>query len=133
MTNDLYERFYALVREIPPGRVTTYGQLGAMCGLKDMRLVGDAMNASSGVPWQRVINSRGEISMRGSTGARQRALLEGEGVAFTNGRVDLAQFGWTPDPEWLRAHGYQVPPPLVQEPQSKRKRDDDQPKQPNLF
>ncbi len=113
---DQYERIYALVREIPRGRVTTYGQLGSMCGISDSRIVGEAMNASHGLPWQRVINSRGEISIKGSTGAQQRKLLEQEGVEFdANGRLDLEKYGWVPDAGWLEAHGYKMPPPLVKE------------------
>src|SRR5919198_1291351 len=119
MTDD-YERIYALVREIPRGKVTTYGQLGAMCGITDPRIVGEAMNASHGVAWQRVINSRGEISIKGATGARQRALLEEEGVEFdASGRIDLAKYGWAPDRGWLEAHGYKIPPPLVKEKKGK--------------
>ncbi len=113
---DLYGRIYALVRQIPHGRVTTYGQLGAMCSIADSRVVGEAMNASYDIPWQRVINSRGEISIKGTTGARQRELLKDEGIVFEpDGRVDFGKYGWIPDPEWLEAHGYRIPPPLVKE------------------
>jgi methylated-DNA-protein-cysteine methyltransferase related protein len=113
---DQFERIYALVREIPRGRVTTYGQLGAMCGIGDARIVGEAMNSSHSVPWQRVINSRGEVSIQGATGRRQRELLEQEGIEFdANGRIDLARFGWTPDAQWLKEHGYRPPPPLAKE------------------
>jgi methylated-DNA-protein-cysteine methyltransferase-like protein len=112
---DLYDRIYSLVRQIPHGRVTTYGQLATMCSIADPRDVGAAMNVSHGIPWQRVINSRGEISIKGATGARQRALLEQEGVVFdADERVDLAQYGWVPQPDWLEANGYRTPPPLVQ-------------------
>jgi methylated-DNA-protein-cysteine methyltransferase-like protein len=119
------------VRQVPPGRVTTYGQLGAMCGVTDSRIVGEAMNASPGdVPWQRVINSRGQISLGGATGARQRALLEAEGVVFDeSGRTDLAVFGWEPDPEWLSANGYKRPPP----PKDKKKKGGEEARQPGLF
>ena len=115
MNNPLYERVYFLVRAVPSGQVTTYGQLGAMCGIRDSRTIGDAMNASPGdVPWQRVINARGTISLQGATGMRQRARLESEGVAFDeNGRVDFSQVGWIPDAEWLTTNGYKQPPPLV--------------------
>ncbi len=108
------ERIYALVRRIPHGRVTTYGQLGAMCGVADSRTVGAAMNASQNVPWQRVINARGEVSLKGATGKRQRELLEAEGVEFDeHGRVDFARCGWTPAADWLTANGYAMPPSLV--------------------
>lgn len=121
MTNDLYDRIYALVRAIPAGKVTSYGQLGVMCRITDPRIVGEAMNAApADVPWQRVINSRGEISIRGATGERQRALLEKEGVEFdSSGRVDFAQVGWIPESAWLVANGYQVPPPLAKEKKDK--------------
>lgn len=124
MTNPLFEKIYTLARAIPHGKVTTYGQLGAMVGLSDMRSVGDAMNACpDDVPWQRVINSRGTISLGGATGSKQRALLEEEGVVFDeNGRVDFADVGWTPDAKWLEANGYKQPPPLAKE--KKEKRDD---------
>jgi methylated-DNA-protein-cysteine methyltransferase related protein len=132
---DLYERIYALVREIPSGRVTTYGQLGVMCGITDPREVGAAMNASQGIPWQRVINSRGQISIKGATGARQRALLEHEGVVFDgDGRVDLAEYGWIPTANWLKSNGYKTPPPLEQG--KKRKAGEpptDEGDQPSLF
>ncbi len=119
----LAERIYFLVRAIPRGRVTTYGQLGAMVSLTDARVIGDVMNASrADVPWQRVINARGMISIQGATGARQRRLLEEEGVEFdASGRVDLARFGWTPDAEWLTAQGYKIPPPLVKEAEPRKK------------
>ena len=109
-----FERLSELVRQIPPGRVTTYGQLGAMCGIGDPRVVGEAMNASRNVPWQRVINARGQVSLKGPTGRTQRALLEAEGVVFDeSGSVDFAAVGWSPDPAWLAANGYKVPPPLA--------------------
>ncbi len=116
MLNELHEKIYALVRAIPRGNVTTYGQLGAMAGLSDMRRVGDAMNACpDDVPWQRVINARGTISLGGAIGSKQRALLEQEGVVFDeNGRVDFATVGWKPDTAWLTANGYRLPPPLFQ-------------------
>src|SRR5436309_2488994 len=106
-----FERFYALVRQIPRGKVTTYGQLGAMCGIADSRIAGDAMRVAKDVPWQRVINARGQISLKGETGKRQRILLEEEGVIFDDkGTVDLARYGWQPDATWLQANGYQMPP-----------------------
>lgn len=127
---EIEDRVYFLVRSVPSGQVTTYGQLGAMVGISDARAIGDIMNASpTDVPWQRVINSRGEISIQGATGARQRNLLEEEGITFDeNNRVDFAVCGWVPDSGWLRSHGYRIPPPL---PRDKKPKSDTE--QLNLF
>lgn len=97
-----YEQYYAVVRQIPTGRVTTYGTVATVAGLPGRaRQVGYAMAATpegSDVPWHRVINARGEVSARkGGTAFEsiQRVLLEAEGVAFTaHGRVDLERYGW---------------------------------------
>jgi methylated-DNA-protein-cysteine methyltransferase-like protein len=84
--------------------VATYGQIAALAGLPGAaRQVGYAMAAlpdGSDVPWQRVINARGEVSPRSGAGwveGYQRHLLEEEGVAFDpEGRVDLRRFAWEP-------------------------------------
>lgn len=96
-----YQTIYAVVRRIPRGRVATYGQVAALAGLpRHARQVGYAMAAlpeGSDVPWQRVINSKGEISARDYPDAvrSQRARLEDEKVLFdANGRVSLARYGW---------------------------------------
>jgi methylated-DNA-protein-cysteine methyltransferase-like protein len=100
---NFFERVYILVRLIPRGRVASYGQIAALLGHPQAaRTVGWALNALRGseveaVPWQRVINSQGRISIsRVDLGADlQRALLEQEGVLFDErGRVDLKRFGW---------------------------------------
>lgn len=107
----LFERIHLVVRQIPRGRVATYGQIAGIVGC-NARVVGYAMAATPadhGVPWQRVINARGEISLRPGDGAsRQRTLLEGEGVRFSpGGRIDLGAAGWPgPDWEWLDSHGF---------------------------
>ena len=98
-----YRRIYAVVRRIPSGRVATYGQVAKLAGLPGhARQVGYALHAlavDSGVPWQRVINARGEVSPRSDPGMDrvQRQLLESEGVTFDRrGRVDLARTQWRP-------------------------------------
>lgn len=96
----IYEEIYAIVRQIPPGKVATYGQIARMIGGCTARMVGYAMAAlpnESNVPWQRVINSQGKISPHGFGygSAIQRELLMAEGVRFDlNGRVDFGEFGW---------------------------------------
>jgi methylated-DNA-protein-cysteine methyltransferase-like protein len=96
----LYDHIYALVRMIPPGRVATYGQIAEIVGRCTPRMVGYAMAAvpyGSDVPWHRVLNSRGSVSVRadGNACAVQRGMLEAEGVRFDGrGRVDLHAVGW---------------------------------------
>ena len=98
------ERIYAQVRKVPRGKVATYGQIAELAGLEGQaRQVGYAMAAvpsSSAVPWHRVINAQGRVSMRaegpGGTIIQQQ-LLEREGVVFDDGgRVSLARFRWKP-------------------------------------
>ncbi len=98
-----WEEVYRVVREIPMGRVRTYGQVAAEAGMAGAaRQVGwalAALGARDDVPWQRVINARGEISARAESEWTdlQRSLLESEGVEFdARGRVDLERFGWMP-------------------------------------
>lgn len=97
----LKSRVFALVRACPVGRVTTYGWLAKVVGYpRGARMVGWLMNeASPGVPAQRVINSKGELSGSWAFGSpdRMRLLLESEGIIFSDeGRVDLKRYGWDP-------------------------------------
>ncbi len=98
------ERVYAVVRQVPPGRVTTYGDVAAVLGSPRVaRQVGFALAAlqDPAVPWHRVINARGAISFRGDTGRgeEQRRRLEGEGGVFdAAGRLDLRALRWTWEP-----------------------------------
>lgn len=95
MASDLYPRIYAVVRQVPRGRVATYGQIAARVDRCGPRQVGYALAAlkDDAVPWQRIINAKGEISHRDAE--YQREKLEAEGVEFgPRGRVDLTRFGW---------------------------------------
>ena len=99
-----------IVRLVPAGRVTTYGEVARKVPIPEgldpkrhqafaPRWVGGAMAACpADVPWQRVINSKGEISPR--PGAQeQRQLLEQEGIEFdARGRIDLKKYGWQSSP-----------------------------------
>lgn len=95
-----YQRIYATVRRIPPGRVASYGQVARLAGLRGRaRQVGYALHVLRGddVPWHRVVNVAGRISLRGPSALTQRIRLAHEGVACdANGRVDIARFGWRP-------------------------------------
>jgi methylated-DNA-protein-cysteine methyltransferase-like protein len=99
--NRFFEQVYELVRRIPPGKVATYGQVARILGKpRGARTVGWALHSipeGSDVPWQRVINARGIITLdaHGPGGAIQRALLEAEGIMFDEqGRIDLEVYGW---------------------------------------
>ena len=97
----LIARVFALVKACPVGKVTTYGWLAKAVGYpRGARMIGWIMNETpQGVPAQRVINSKGELSGSWAFGqkGRMRQLLEAEGVAFTeDGRVDLKRYGWDP-------------------------------------
>jgi methylated-DNA-protein-cysteine methyltransferase-like protein len=99
----LYERIYDMVRLVPPGKVVTYGRVAELVGGCSARMVGYAMAAlkrgtAPDVPWQRVINAKGKISVHGDGvgNAMQRAILEEEGVLFDEtDRVDFEKFGWS--------------------------------------
>lgn len=100
-SRSIYEKIYEVVRQVPPGKVATYGQIAKIVGFCTPRMVGYAMAAlphGVDVPWQRVINHKGEISprRRGEGSERQRRRLEAEGVCFDQkSRVDLKKVRWT--------------------------------------
>jgi methylated-DNA-protein-cysteine methyltransferase-like protein len=105
----VYERIYFVIRQIPPGKVATYGQIARIVGECSPRMVGYALAAlqpGSDVPWQRVINSQGKISLRidGIENNVQQQLMEAEGVSFDrDGKTDLQRFGWEGVSwEWLK-------------------------------
>ena len=100
-----FQQVWDLVRQIPRGRVASYGQIALMIPPPQgvdfesykafgPRWVGGAMAACpDDVPWQRVINAQGKISQRPGA-ERQRALLEEEGVEFVKDKIDFKKFGW---------------------------------------
>jgi methylated-DNA-protein-cysteine methyltransferase-like protein len=128
---DVFNRIvWKIARQIPEGRVFTYGQIAAMIPPPDgveppdyerlgARWVGQAMNATppdEGIPWQRVINSKGSISLPAGSAAaeQQRQLLLAEGVEFNDkGRIDFNVYGWDgPDAAWLRDNRLDAPPSM---------------------
>lgn len=97
-----YDRIYAVVRRIPRGRVATYGQIASLAGLSgSARRVGYALfslSPATALPWQRVVNAQGGISLDPLNGGlTQRLLLEKEGVSFdARGRISLSRYQWRP-------------------------------------
>jgi len=127
---NFYTLVWKIVQQIPPGCVSTYGQIASIIPPPEGVLpptydrfspqwVGQAMRETpegQGIPWQRVINSKGMVSFpEGSPGAaQQRARLEAEGVVFTeSGRVNFNVYGWDgPDSHWLQENGLLPPKSL---------------------
>ena len=102
MNKSNFDRIYNLVRKIPEGKVAAYGQIARWLGMpRGARTVGWALRAlksGNDVPWHRVVNARGRISLNDD--GLQRALLEAEGVVFDAdahgiARIDLDVYGWT--------------------------------------
>lgn len=99
-----YDRVYALVGRVPAGRVITYGHVALLLGSPSAaRAVGYALHSllpATAVPWWRVVNAGGGISLkgRGAQADLQRELLEREGVAFDDGgHIDLGRYRWWPE------------------------------------
>ena len=91
-------RVRSLIRRIPEGKVASYGQIAREAGFPGLaRQVSWVLNRDSrrqDLPWHRVINSSGGISLKGEAAELQRALLESEGVEFSPaGKISFKQFG----------------------------------------
>ena len=100
--DSFFEQVYEMVRQIPSGRVASYGQIARLVGApRKARFVGFAMHASpgmaGGVPCHRVVFKDGSLAPGFAFGGPevQRSMLEGEGVAFqADGRVDMESCSW---------------------------------------
>jgi len=101
------EKIYQIVTVVPRGKVATYGQIANIvdCSPREVGYAMAALPSKSTVPWQRVINRHGRISVRsdGQPDAEQRRQLQKEGIYFDNrGTIDLSTYGWRgPSWEWL--------------------------------
>lgn len=95
-----FEQIYDVVKQIPYGKVATYGQVAALAGSKRWaRVVGYALHANpdpENIPCFRVVNRFGEVSKAFVFGGenRQIELLKAEGVEFIDGRVDMEKYQW---------------------------------------
>ncbi len=104
MTTGFFEKVWALVAQIPYGKVASYGQIATMLGNpRAARTVGWALSSTPkemDIPWHRVINSKGQISLGDTcaSGEIQKNLLESEGIEINaRGQIDLQKYGWKPD------------------------------------
>jgi len=107
------EQVYTLVRAIPPGKVLNYGRVAELLGVPHgARSVGWALSAlkhtakGEAVPWHRVVNAQGRVSIKGSPEAalEQRARLEAEGVVFDDyDALDMGKYLWDPAPHEIEA------------------------------
>lgn len=92
-----------VLAEIPRGRVITYGDLAEMAGYpRAARLAGQTLRKlprDTRLPWHRVINAQGRISLPEPACRRQIERLEKEGITLLNGKVDLRRFRWRPGEE----------------------------------
>ena len=99
---DFFRKVYELVNRIPFGKVTSYGAIGKVIGIRSSaRMVGWAMNSAAGsdIPCHRVVNRNGELTgkMYFSTPTMMRELLESEGVKFIGDAVDMKKYFWEPE------------------------------------
>src|SRR3974390_815893 len=98
-----WDPVYRLVKQIPRGRVITYGALAKALRLRGgARTAGRAMAATpsgKGIPWHRVVGDRGKLLIREPYASLQRKLLESEGVLIIEFRADLKRHHWTPSPK----------------------------------
>ena len=102
-----WDPVYRLVKQIPRGRVTTYGALAKALRLRGgARTAGRAMAATpsgKGIPWHRVVGDRGKLLIREPYASLQRKLLESEGVKVIESHADLTSHLWKPVPVAKRA------------------------------
>ena len=94
-----------LIKAIPRGKVATYGQIAYLTGhypsVRRVVWILHSLSEKEGLPWHRIVNRRGEISLKPGAGyEKQKELLKDEGIVFSEkDRIDLDRFLWEPDKE----------------------------------
>ena len=99
MISPFSKRVVEIIKKIPAGKVATYGQIATLAGNnKAARQISRILHSSSekyDLPWHRVINSQGKISLRSGDGFEmQKAMLESEGIQVIKDRIDLIKYKW---------------------------------------
>jgi len=111
MNSPFKDTVISVVSSVPKGKVVSYGQVAAYAGVpRAAREVGWIMNELGGeVPWWRVLNNKGYISIRGNATADkelQKKLLEAEGIEVSeNFELDMKKYRYSPDPKILEGYG----------------------------
>ena len=94
------QQIYRVVAAVPAGKVASYGQIAELADIPHgARIVGRTLANlphKSLLPWHRVVNTQGKISLRGKAALFQKELLKKEGILFVEGRIDLTRFRWCP-------------------------------------
>ncbi len=98
MKTQIFESIVETIRAVPPGKVASYGQIARWAGYPGhSRQVARILHSSSqkyDLPWHRIINSQGKISLPEPGYSRQRMLLQEEGISFSEtGKVCLKDYG----------------------------------------
>lgn len=99
MNYELCDKVYGLIKNIPEGKVLTYGKVAEMAGVNSPRLVGRILHEnidSVKIPCHRVVNSEGKVANNYAFGGGkvQRRKLEEEGIEFANNKIDLEKYLW---------------------------------------
>ena len=99
MISHFSKQVIEIIKKIPAGKVATYGQIATLAGNnKAARQISRILHSSSekyDLPWHRVINSQGKISLRSGDGFEmQKAMLESEGIQVIADRIDLIKYKW---------------------------------------
>jgi methylated-DNA-protein-cysteine methyltransferase related protein len=95
-----WNEIYRLVKRIPRGRVTSYGEIARALRVRGgARVVGYAMAGcpnGQGIPWHRVVGAGGKLIIREPYGSLQRRMLGGEGIDISGARINYKKYGWSP-------------------------------------
>lgn len=100
--NEFHMQIFTVIHQIPKGKISTYGTIAKMAGYPGYaRHVGKALGRlpeGSTLPWYRVVNSQGKISLKGNDLLRQKTKLVDEGIEVSElGKISLKQYLWRPE------------------------------------
>jgi methylated-DNA-protein-cysteine methyltransferase-like protein len=98
--NEFTNQVVSIIQNIPIGKVMTYGQIakyaGNPWGARQVVRILNSMSTKYLLPWHRVINAKGEISLLGEGGSLQKSLLVSEGIIFLSDKIDLSSYQFFP-------------------------------------